>query len=202
MRRRTGGRDAIPAPRLQNTRFWYNNRENMNLLHDVDPGDRDIIHAIVEIPRGSKNKYEIDKETGIIALDRAMHTAQDYPIDYGFVPQTWWDDDDALDIAIITTYPLYPGMLARTRPVGILRMEDDGESDDKILSVPADDARFDGVQDIGDVNKHTIKEIQHFFETYKQIQGKEVKIQGVGSAEDAKKAFDRSRERYREKNNK
>ena len=86
-----------------------------------------------------------------------MHTAQDYPVDYGFVPQTLWDDDDALDIAIITTYPLYPGILVPVRPVGIFKMIDDGESDDKVLSVPADDPRFDEVKDIEDVNKHTIK---------------------------------------------
>ena len=74
----------------------------MNLLHDIDPGDGDIVRVVIEIPRGSKNKYEIDKQTGIIALDRALHTAQDYPVDYGFVPQTLWDDDDALDVAVIT----------------------------------------------------------------------------------------------------
>lgn len=174
----------------------------MNLLHDVDPGDSEVMHAVIEIPRGSKNKYEINKETGLIALDRAMHTAQDYPVDYGFIPQTLWDDDDALDIAIITTYPLYPGILVRVRPVGILRMQDDGESDDKIIGVPADDARFDEVRDIQEVNKHTIKEIQHFFETYKQIQNKEVKIQGIGSAAEAKEAFERGRVLYTEKHNK
>lgn len=173
----------------------------MNLLHDIDPGDSNVMHAIIEIPRGSKNKYEIDKKTGVIALDRAMHTAQDYPIDYGFIPQTLWDDDDALDIAIITTYPLHPGILVRVRPVGIFKMIDDGESDDKVISVPADDPRFDEVQDIEDVNKHTIKEIQHFFETYKKIQNKTITINGVGTAKEARQAFERSRELYKEKFN-
>lgn len=174
----------------------------MNLLHDIDPGDADVMHTIIEIPRGSKNKYEIDKETGVIALDRAMHTAQDYPVDYGFVPQTLWDDDDALDVAVITTYPLYPGILVPVRPVGIFKMIDGGESDDKILSVPASDPRFDEVKDIDDVNKHTIKEIQHFFETYKKIQNKTVEIKGVGTAKEAKEAFERSRRMYKEKFNK
>lgn len=172
---------------------------HMNLLHDVDPGDSKVMHAIIEIPRGSKNKYEIDKETGVIALDRAMHTAQDYPVDYGFVPQTLWDDGDALDVIVLTTYPLYPGILVRIRPVGIMRMDDGGESDDKVLGVPVDDPRFDEIQDITDVNKHTIKEIRHFFETYKRIQKKEVQIKGMDSAKDAKDAFNRSREMYREK---
>ena len=174
----------------------------MNLLHEIDPGDADEMHVVIEIPRGSKNKYEIDKETGIIALDRAMHTAQDYPADYGFVPQTLWDDGDALDVVVITTYPLYPGILVRARPVGIIRMNDDGESDDKVLSVPVDDPRFDGVQDIKDVNKHTIREIEHFFTTYKQLQKKVVVVEGVGTAADAKEAFERSRKMYKEKFNK
>lgn len=173
--------------------------ENMSLWHDIDPGNTSVMHAIIEIPKGSKNKYEIDKETGIISLDRAMHTAQDYPVDYGFVPQTLWDDDDALDVCIITTYPLYPGILVPFRPVGILRMEDGGESDDKVLGVPADDPRFDEIQDSKDINTHTIKEIQHFFETYKQLQDKKVIFKGIGTAKDAQESFDRARALYTEK---
>ena len=174
----------------------------MNLLHDVDPGDASEMHVVIEIPRGGRNKYEIDKETGLIALSRTMYTAQDYPVDYGFVPQTLWDDDDALDVAIITTYPLYPGILVRARPVGIIRMDDGGESDDKVLGVPMDDPRFDGVQDIGDVNQHTIREIEHFFTTYKQLQTKVVVVKGIGTAAEAKEAFERARKMYKEKFNK
>ena len=171
----------------------------MNLLHDVDPGTGDVMHVVIEIPRGSKNKYEIDKKTGLIALDRAMHTAQDYPVDYGFVPQTLWDDDDALDVIVLTTYALTPGVLVRARPVGIIHMKDEGESDDKVLSVPVDDPRFDEVKDVKDVNQHTLLEIQHFLRTYKQLQNKVVEIEGVGTAEDARKAFKRSRTLYKEK---
>ena len=174
----------------------------MNLLHDVDPGDGDIAHVIIEIPRGSKNKYEIDKKSGLIALDRAMHTAQDYPVDYGFIPQTLWDDDDALDVAVITTYALHPGILVRARIVGIIHMTDDGESDDKVLAVPVDDPRFDGVRDVGDLNEHKLLEIRHFFTTYKQLQGKTVTVEGVGGAAKAKEAFERSRAMYREKTGK
>ena len=171
----------------------------MNLLHDIDPGDGDIVRVVIEIPRGSKNKYEIDKQTGIIALDRALHTAQDYPVDYGFIPQTLWDDDDALDVAVITTYALHPGILVRARMVGIIRMLDEGASDDKVLAVPADDPRFDEVQDITDLNKHTVVEIQYFFATYKQVQKKKVTIEGVDDAAAAKKAFERARALYQEK---
>lgn len=152
----------------------------MNLWHDVALGKNvpEEFNAIIEIPKGSKNKYEIDKETGLIKLDRAMKTAQDYPFDYGFAPQTLWDDDDALDVVVLTTYPLSPGILVNVRPVGIMKMIDGGESDDKIIAVPVDDLRWDDVQDLKDVNKHTLKEIQHFFETYKKIEDKEVVISG------------------------
>lgn len=171
----------------------------MNLWHDVAPGTRDEMNVIVEINRGSKNKYEIDKETGLIALDRAMHTAQDYPFDYGFVPQTVWDDDDALDVLMLTTYPIAPGILVRVRPVALLKMIDGGESDDKIIAVPTDDPRFEDVKDLGDVNKHTLKEIEHFFSTYKKIQNKEVETKGFEGAKAAKAAFDRSLELYKKK---
>ncbi|MEK7100557.1 MAG: inorganic diphosphatase [Patescibacteria group bacterium] len=168
----------------------------MNLLHDVVSGTADEMNVIIEIPKGSKNKYEIDKETGLIALDRVMHSAQDYPFDYGFVPQTLWDDGDALDVVLLTTYPLMPGILVRARPVAILPMVDGGESDAKILAVPCDDPRFKEIADLADVNKHTLKEITHFFLTYKTIQNKEVTLGEWGGKADATAAFTRSREMY------
>ncbi len=171
----------------------------MNLLHDIDPGTVDEMNVIIEIPKGSKNKYEIDKKTGLIALDRAMHSAQDYPFDYGFVPQTLWDDGDALDVVVLTTYPLAPGILVRVRPVAVMNMIDSGESDAKIIAVPTDDPRWKEVVNLETINKHTIKEIQHFFETYKQIQNKEVKIEGVDDVDKAKGAFERAVEMYKAK---
>lgn len=168
-----------------------------NLLHDIDPGTKSEMTTIIEINRGSKNKYEIDKKTGLIALDRAMHTAQDYPFDYGFVPQTLWDDGDALDVVVLTTYPLFPGILVRVRPVAIIHMIDSGESDAKIVAVPTEDPRFDEVQDLADVNKHTLKEIEHFFLTYKKLQNKEVTISGIEGRAAAEEAFERSREMYK-----
>jgi inorganic pyrophosphatase len=168
----------------------------MNLLHDIPAGTADEMNVIIEIPKNSKNKYEIDKDTGIIALDRVMHSAQDYPFDYGFVPQTLFDDGDALDVVLLTTYPLAPGILVKARPVAIMEMVDGGERDDKVIAVPVDDPRFDEVHDLKDLNKHFIKEATHFFETYKKVQNKEVQIgQWLGAA-DAKAAFARSRELY------
>lgn len=168
----------------------------MNLLHDIAPGTVEEMNVIIEIPKGSKNKYEIDKETGLIALDRVLHSAQDYPFDYGFVPQTLWDDGDALDVVLLTTYPLMPGILVRARPIAILPMVDGGESDAKVLAVPCDDPRFKEVQDLADVNKHTLKEIAHFFLTYKQIQNKEVTLGEWEGKDAAIAAFNRSRDMY------
>ncbi len=168
----------------------------MNLLHDIPAGTSEAMNVIVEIPKFSKNKYEIDKETGIIALDRVMHTAQDYPFDYGFVPQTLFDDGDALDVVLLTTYPLAPGILVKARPVAIMEMTDGGERDDKVLAVPVDDPRFNDVKDLADVNKHFIKEMTHFFETYKKVQNKEVSVGAWLDKSAAVAAFDRSREMY------
>lgn len=171
----------------------------MNLLHDIDPGTKDEMNVIIEIPRGSQNKYEIDKKTGLIALDRVLHTAQSYPFDYGFVPQTLWDDGDALDVVLLTTMPLLPGILVRARPVAILPMVDGGDSDAKILAVPADDPRFADIKDLADVNKHTLKEISHFFLTYKQLQKKVVALEEYKGRADAEAVFERARKLYQEK---
>jgi len=168
----------------------------MNLLHDVPAGTAEEMNVIVEIPKFSKNKYEIDKETGMIALDRVMHTAQDYPFDYGFVPQTLFDDGDALDVVLLTTYPLAPGILVKARPVAIMEMVDGGERDDKVVAVPVDDPRFAEIQDLGDINKHFIKEMTHFFETYKKVQNKEVQVGEWHGVAEAKTAFQKSRAAY------
>lgn len=164
----------------------------MNLLHDIAAGTKEEMNVIIEIPKFSKNKYEIDKETGLIALDRVMHTAQDYPFDYGFVPQTLFDDGDALDVVLLTTYPLAPGILVKARPVAIMEMTDGGERDDKILAVPVEDPRFNEVHDLEDVNKHFIKEMTHFFETYKKVQNKEVTVGAWSGRDVAMAAFEKS----------
>jgi inorganic pyrophosphatase len=170
-----------------------------NLWHDLEPGTKDEMTVIIEIPKGSKNKYEIDKKTGLIALDRAMHTSQDYPFDYGFVPRTLWEDGDPLDVVVLTTYPLFPGILVKVRPVGVINMIDSGESDAKIIAVPVEDPRFDEIKDLENVNKHTIKEIDHFFLTYKKIQNKEVIIHSIDGKKVAEEIFNKSLIYYQEK---
>jgi inorganic pyrophosphatase len=171
----------------------------MNLLHDIDPGSASEMNVIIEIPKGSHNKYEIDKETGLIKLDRVLHSAQDYPFDYGFVPRTLWDDGDALDVVVLTTYPLAPGIVVDARPVAIMHMVDAGEADEKVIAVPINDPRWNGVKDLGDINQHTLKEITHFFATYKQVQGKEVNVGEFEGRAAAEAAFERSRKMYDEK---
>lgn len=170
----------------------------MNLLHDVDPGTASEMNVIIEIPKGSQNKYEIDKKTGLIKLDRANYSSAAYPFDYGFVPQTHWDDGDALDVVLLATFPVPSGILVRARPVGLLDMNDCGDEDQKIIAVPTDDKRWDDIQDLKDINKHTLKEIQHFFETYKKLNGKslQVEIRGFKGRVEAEAAFERARKMY------
>jgi inorganic pyrophosphatase len=173
----------------------------MNLWHEVTPGDNipQTINVVIEIPKGSKNKLEIDKSTGLIKLDRAMKTSQDYPFDYGFVPQTLWEDGDALDVIILTTYPLFPGILVEARPVAVIRMIDSGEGDDKVIAVPKSDPRWEGVNDLHDINPHTVKEIQHFLETYKSIDNKVVEITAIEDKEAAFGAVEKGLAMYQEK---
>lgn len=171
----------------------------MNLWHDIEPGTPEEIITIIEINKGSKNKYEIDKTTGLIALDRVGYTTQDYPFDYGFIPQTLWDDGDPLDTVVLTTHALIPGIMARVRPVAIMNMVDSGFSDAKILVVPVEDPRWKNVKDLTDINPHTIEEIEHFFLTYKQLQKKLVTIESIEGAEKAKEAFERSKKLYQDK---
>lgn len=173
----------------------------MNLLHDISWGKSpEKINVIIEIPKGSLNKYEVDKDTGLISLDRVSHTAQVFPFDYGFVPQTHWHDGDPLDVVVVTTAPLFPGCLLEVRPVGVMDMIDSGESDAKIIAVPTKDPRFDHVQDLHDLAPHFIKEVTHFYENYKKLQNKEVTIPSVRAKDGAIAVVQEAVELY--KNNK
>lgn len=172
----------------------------MNLLHDIPAGTKDAINVLVEIPCGSSNKYELDKETGLIKLDRANYGPTPYPSNYGFIPQTHWDDGDAMDVLLFSTFPIHPGILVTARPVGLMKMTDDGESDDKIIAVPADDRRWEDVKDISDLNKHTLKEIKLFFETIKLLKGKpvEVTVHDFLDVQSAHEAFEKACKLYNE----
>lgn len=175
----------------------------MNLWHDIPVGDNipNSFNTIIEIPKDSNNKYEIDKKTGLISLDRANFSSAPYPFDYGFVPRTLWEDGDPLDVVVIATYPLHPGILVEVRPIGVIRMVDEGESDYKILSVPVHDKRWDDVNDLEDINKHRLEEFKHFFLTYKVLNGRStsVDIDGVGDKNEAIEALEKSMKLYQDK---
>ncbi len=172
----------------------------MDLWHDVPLGDNapDEINVIIEIPRGSHNKYEIDKSTGLIKLDRANYSSFAYPFDYGFAPQTYWEDEDPLDVIVLTTHPLASGILVNVRPVAVIEMIDDGDSDFKVIGVPVDDKRWDNTHDLADLNEHMLEDFKHFFETYKALKGKPapVEIPAINGAKEAKAAVTKAAELY------
>lgn len=172
-----------------------------NPWHDISIGDRapEVIHAIVEIPKDSKIKYELDKETGLLKLDRFLYSSVHYPGDYGFVPQTLWEDNDPLDIIILTTRPVYPMTLAEVRVIGVLQMIDDNEKDNKIIAVYDADPRYKEYNDLKDIPQHTKMELRHFFETYKELQGKKCLVPEMLGREDALKDIIKSQELYKEK---
>jgi len=175
----------------------------MNLWHDIAPGENfpEDINVIVEIPKGSHNKYELDKETGLIKLDRANYNASPYPVEYGYVPQTLWDDGDAIDVLLLATYPIHPGVLVNARPVALMEMTDDDESDWKIIAVPNSDYRWDETKDLEDLNPHLLKELQHFFENGKKLKKKpaSVSIDGFKGKSEAQAALHKSLKIYKEK---
>ncbi|RLF75244.1 inorganic pyrophosphatase [Thermococci archaeon] len=173
----------------------------MNPFHELEPGPEvpEVVYALIEIPKGSRNKYELDKKSGLIKLDRVLYSPFFYPVDYGIIPQTWYDDGDPFDIMVIMREPVYPGVLIEARPVGLFKMVDSGDRDYKVLAVPVEDPYFNDVKDIGDVPKAFLDEIAHFFQRYKELQGKEVIVEGWDNAEVAKKEILRAVELYREK---
>ncbi|MCC7436409.1 inorganic diphosphatase [Candidatus Nomurabacteria bacterium] len=177
-----------------------------NLWHDISVGENipNELNCIIEIPKGSHNKYEIDKDTGLIALDRANYNGAPYPMNYAFAPQTLWEDGDALDVLVMSTFPLDIGVLVAVRPIGIIDMVDSGESDAKIIAVPINDRRFDDIKDLPDFNKHVLKEWVHFFETYKLLKGDDpnkypVSIDSVRDKNGAMEAITKSIELYKQK---
>jgi inorganic pyrophosphatase len=151
------------------------------------------VEVIVEIPKGSRNKYEIDHTTGAIRLDRVLFSSVHYPTDYGFIPGTKGADGDLLDVMILVEEPTFPGCQVIIRPIGVLLMRDEQGVDEKILGVPIADPRFDGINDITQVQKHWLTEIENFFGTYKLLEGKETHIEAWQGVEEAKAVLRRYR---------
>lgn len=150
----------------------------MNIWHDITPtriAPEDFI-AVVEIEKGSKKKYELDKETGFIILDRILHTSTHYPANYGFIPRTYGDDMDPLDVLILCSEPIEPLTLVRCYPIGMISMIDSGRNDEKIIAIPYSDPTYNGYTDIEQLPKHIFDEMTHFFQVYKALEHKETAV--------------------------
>jgi len=172
----------------------------MNLWKDIKSGPSapEVVYAVIEIPKGSRNKYEYDKDMEAFALDRVLYSPFHYPGEYGLIPQTIYDDGDPMDIMVIMDQATFPGCVIESRPIGMMRMIDGGDHDDKILAVPVDDPRYKDVKDIGDVPQSFLDEVAHFFAEYKRLEGKETEILGWENAQKAKEAVERSIKLYQE----
>ena len=158
-----------------------------NIWHDISPKriTPEEFIAVVEIPKGSKKKYELDKETGLIILDRILHTSTHYPANYGFIPRTYGDDLDPLDVLVLCSEPLEPLTLVRCYPIGMISMIDSGRNDEKIIAIPVSDPTYNTYTDIKELPGHIFEEMQHFFRVYKNLEGKDTAVNEVSGRDSA-----------------
>ena len=159
----------------------------VNIWHDISPKriTPEEVIAVVEISKGSKKKYELDKETGLIILDRILHTSTHYPANYGFIPRTYGDDRDPLDVLVLCSEPLEPLTLVRCYPIGMISMIDSGRNDEKIIAIPVNDPTYNGYTDIKELPPHIFEEMRHFFRVYKNLEGKETAVNEVSGRDSA-----------------
>ncbi|PJF44790.1 MAG: inorganic pyrophosphatase [Phototrophicales bacterium] len=173
----------------------------IHLWHALSSGPKapDSVYAVVEVPKGSRNKYEYSKTAGVIKLDRVLSSPVHYPGDYGFIPQTYYPDNDPLDILVMMNEPSFPGCVIEARPVAMLRLIDKGQTDDKILAVPATDPEYDDYLDLDNLPRHFPNMVEHFFRTYKELE-RNAKVESLGwvGAEEAREAIRRAMALYRE----
>ena len=153
----------------------------MNIWHDISPEriQPENFTAVIEIPKGGKNKYEMDKETGLLRLDRVLYTATHYPANYGFIPRTYADDGDPLDVLVLCQESIVPLTLVQCYPIGVIQMVDDESTDEKIIAVPFRDPSLSGYEDISQLPSHTFEEMRHFFSVYKTLEVKETVVDEV-----------------------
>jgi inorganic pyrophosphatase len=168
--------------------------------HEVSVGVHppDQVNAIIEIPKGSRAKYEIDKESGLIKLDRVIYASMYYPLNYGFIPQTLGEDHDPLDIVVLTQVSVVPGCLIPCKIIGVMQMIDQGEADDKIIAVAEQDPSVSHILDVKDLPMHLRAELKHFFESYKQLENKKVVVDEFLSKDKAEAILQASMKRYQE----
>ncbi|MEM0158701.1 MAG: inorganic diphosphatase [Thermoplasmataceae archaeon] len=175
--------------------------KNNSYWHTVDRGSKfpEEFNVIVETPKGSKNKYEISKEFPVVLLDRVLHSSVHYPLDYGLIPQTLYDDGDPIDVMVLISEPTFPGILLKARPIAMMKMIDQGDTDNKILAVASNDPNFKEVQTIDNLPKHLLDEVANFFQTYKLLENKKTEVLGWASKSDALEDLKRSAKKYDEK---
>ena len=161
----------------------------MNIWHDMDPKQVTAtdFSAVIEIPKGSHCKYELDKYTGLLRLDRVLYTSTHYPANYGFIPRTFADDGDPLDVLVLCNEPILPMTLIRVYPIGVMRMLDDGHIDDKIIAIPFSDPSYNNIRSIDELPAHVFDEIMHFFKVYKQLENKQTDVKELYDRETAEK---------------
>ena len=188
---RARGLLAVPSPRIPGLHPW----------HDIPTGPNPPreVTAVIEIPTNERNKYELDKSLGIFRLDRVLHSAVHYPGDYGFLPRTLGDDGDPLDILVLMTIPVFTGCLVDARPIGLFHLLDRGVADEKVLAVPLGDPYSEGLNDLGDVPRHYLREIEHFFQVYKDLEGTRTETRGFEGADAARKAIETAMRMYQER---
>ena len=160
----------------------------MNIWHDISPKriSSESFEAVIEITKGEKCKYELDKETGVLRLDRILYTSTHYPANYGFIPRTYADDLDPLDVLVLCSEPIRPMTLVRCYPIGVITMIDNGRNDEKIVAIPFNDPTYNSYTDITQLPSHIYDEMSHFFRVYKELEGKETAVKEVDGAEKAK----------------
>ena len=172
-----------------------------NIWHDISPSRitaEDFI-AVIEIEKGSKKKYELDKETGSLILDRILYTSTHYPANYGLIPRTYADDNDPLDVLVLCSEVIQPLSLVRCYPIGVITMLDQGKLDEKIIAIPFKDPTYNSYHDVSDLPSHIFTEMSHFFTVYKNLEQKETMVDEVRGAEDAKKVIQKCLDQYIEK---
>lgn len=173
----------------------------MNIWHDIS-ADRikpEDFMAVIEIPKGSKNKYELDKETGLIVLDRILYTSTHYPANYGFIPRTYGDDGDPLDVLVLCSEVLAPLSLVRCYPIGVITMQDQGKMDEKIIAIPFEDPTYNTYRDISELPSHIFSEMRHFFSVYKNLEGKTTVVDEEQGPDEAKRIIQNCLDNYIEK---
>lgn len=165
---------------------------HMNIWHDISPKriNKNEFDAVIEIPKGSKIKYELDKETGLLKMDRILYTSTHYPANYGFIPRTYADDGDPLDVLVLCSQTLASLSLVRCRPIGVIVMMDNGAADEKIICVPINDPTYNVYTDIAQLPQHIFDEMSHFFSVYKQLEGKDTVIDEIQGEQKAKDIVD------------